>query len=60
MISILRVSRSASRARVALALKHVAVVREKESLARILRAHRLPVQAAPARAPPQTDLDFGP
>ena len=44
-------------------MKHVAVVREKESLARLLRLHRLPQQAAriaPARAPPQTDLDFGP
>lgn len=44
-------------------MKYVAVVREKQSLARLLRLHRLAQRAtpiAPARAPPQTDLDFGP
>lgn len=44
-------------------MKCLALVREKKSLARLLRAHRLRTHAAPiapARAPPQTDLDFGP
>lgn len=42
-------------------MKFIAVVTEKKGLARLLRAHRLPTHAtpiAPARAPPQTDLDF--
>ena len=44
-------------------MKFIALVREKQSLARLLRLHRLPQRAmpiAPARGPPQTDLDFGP
>ena len=53
-------------------MKFLALVREKKSLARLLRLHRLPLQPAPiapatrcvtpegVRAPPQTDLDFGP
>ncbi len=44
-------------------MKFIAVVREKKSLARLLRLHRLPQRAtpiAPASAPPQTHLEFGP
>jgi hypothetical protein len=44
-------------------MKLVAVIFEKKSLARMLAAHRLPnhiAPTAPARAPPQMDLDFGP
>ena len=44
-------------------MKFIAVVREKQSLARLLRLHHLKLNAmpiAPARGPPQTDLDFGP
>ena len=44
-------------------MKFIAVVREKQSLARLLRLHRVPQRAMPiakARGPPQTALDFGP
>ena len=44
-------------------MKLVAVIFEKKSLARMLAAHALSnrlLPIAPARAPPQTDLDFGP
>ena len=44
-------------------MKLAAVVLEKKSLARLLCAHGLSERAtplAPARAPPQTDFDFGP
>ena len=44
-------------------MKFIAVVREKQSLARLLRLYRLAQRAmpiAPARAPPQTTLEFGP
>lgn len=44
-------------------MKFIAVVREKQSLARLLRLHRVPqrpMPIAPARGPPQTDLDLGP
>ena len=44
-------------------MKLVAVIFEKKSLARFLCAHGLSERAtplAPARAPPQTDFDFGP
>ncbi len=43
-------------------MKHVANILEKKSLARMLAAHRLDVRAmptAPARAPPQCQLDVG-
>ena len=44
-------------------MKLVAVIFEKDSLARMLAAHGLPNRIepiAPARAPPQTDFDFEP
>ena len=44
-------------------MKLVAVIFDKHSLARLLKEHSLPnriLPIAPARAPPQTDLDFGP
>lgn len=43
--------------------KLIAGVREKKSLTHLLLLHRLPLRVAPitpTRAPPQTDLDFGP
>ena len=43
-------------------MKLVAVIFEKQSLARMLAAHGLRARALhtlPARAPPQTQLDFG-
>lgn len=44
-------------------MKLVAVIFDKPSLARMLAAHGLPnriAPTAPARAPPQARLDFGP